>query len=402
MDGFFSKASVVRIKRHFNGNKTNAKPSVMRFKSAFSNHDDMLQMHLRRLGLSELSEYLAWFQFDRFKLSVICHGGFSTVYKGIYTWPENDNTHEAREAVFALKEFDRSMVVLNVHLFNQSRGLCPTIKIYGITHDEKTNKYMMVTQCGDYSLDTWQTTTDGLWYKLVTSWRLLSLYLNKIHRMGVLHQDLHPGNIVYVKGVPQFIDTGLSTLRTQHSKTKRGVFGRLAYLPPEIFKGQPYTTSSEVYCLGTLFWQMVTGVPPRGTASDRRRDGLREDSIPGMPKPLMDLIRDCWYEVPARRPTMSQILKRCRALMAMDVVLSPIPESTKVFVAQRRAEHAMSLEQQEDGGFVFVESESSEYNSRFFSSYDLRAVNRVAPMKSAPKIPRPIPTHSGKKPEIQT
>lgn len=258
----------------------------------------------------------------------------------------------------------------------------------------------MVTQCGDYSLDTWQATTDGLWCKLVASWRRLALYLNKIHRMGVLHQDLHPGNIVYVKGVPLFIDTGLSTLRNHHSKTKRGAFGRLAYLPPEIFKGQPYTTSSEVYCLGTLFWQMVTGVPPRGTASDLRRDGLREEPIPGMPKALMNLIRDCWYEVPARRPTMSQVLKRCDALRAMEVISTPIPELTKAFVAQRRAEHALSLELQED--FEFVESESSSYSSRFFSPYELRAVNRVAPVNPpTPKIPRRITTRS-KKPEIQT
>lgn len=111
MDGFYSKASMVRIKRHFNSSKRIAKPTVMRFKNAFSSHDNMLQMHLRRLGLSELSEYLAWFEFDRFKLSVIRQGGFSTVYKGIYTWPESDdNIHDTRETVFALKEFDRSMV----------------------------------------------------------------------------------------------------------------------------------------------------------------------------------------------------------------------------------------------------------------------------------------------------
>lgn len=231
----------------------------------------------------------------------------------------------------------------------------------------------MVTRCGEKTLDTKQYSMKGTWGNIAMACLKLATRLHLIHRDQVLHQDLHPGNVVFMPGKsdPVFIDVGLSTVKGA-PKEQKGMYGRPRYFPPEVFKNQDYNAFSEVYCLGTLMWQIVTGVPPRNYYPPwGRKDGLREDPVPDMPKPLADLIRDCWYEDPQRRPKMSVVARR--AQQAYNQMCSmPISKETQEFVAKRRNDYLRDKISEENRG-----SESSTSTSSYYSSDALSEMSKL-------------------------
>ena len=150
---------------------------------------------------------------------------------------------------------------------------------------------------------------DGDWYTVLTYAILLARRLVNLHEMGIEHRDLHPGNVVFHISHGVFlIDVGLSQA-IENTYSNNGVYGRLAYFPPEIFLGKQYTQKSDIYCLGTLIWQLVVGVPPRGIApSDDNDSGrLREELIPGAPEAFNNVICSCWHLDQEQRPSALEI-----------------------------------------------------------------------------------------------
>ncbi|RUP42892.1 kinase-like domain-containing protein [Jimgerdemannia flammicorona] len=133
--------------------------------------------------------------------------------------------------------------------------------------------------------------------------------VRQFHDLGFVHNDLHPGNVLLDHPLSStIVDFGLS--RSLSYKSDDGVYGRLAYLPPEVFRAEPLTKESDVYCIGTLMWQLVSRVTPTGTAGKLREDGMREEFVPGMPPVYEGIIRDCWNIVPEKRPKIDELCQR--------------------------------------------------------------------------------------------
>lgn len=199
----------------------------------------------------------------------------------------------------------------------------------------------MVMRCGDQNLENTSFSMDGTWKEIAQACFMLARRLHLIHKMGILHGDLHPGNVIFLRREgPVYIDVGLCTIRNGLGKPG-GFYGCPEYFPPEVFK-RPYFSLSEVYCLGTLFWQLVTGVPPRQIVDVSRKDGLREEPVPGMPKPLADLIRDCWRKEPSARPSMAKVVARAKKIVE-EIQLLPISQETKDFVEKLREKNEGKL-----------------------------------------------------------
>ena len=89
--------------------------------------------------------------------------------------------------------------------------------------------------------------------------------LAKIHQVGVLHRDLKPGNVMLrADGSVALIDFGLARrMRLQMELTDEGeIFGTPYYMSPEQGHGGDVDHRSDIYSLGVIFYEMLTGQKP--------------------------------------------------------------------------------------------------------------------------------------------
>lgn len=93
------------------------------------------------------------------------------------------------------------------------------------------------------------------------------------HRQGLLHRDLKPDNVIIVppthegdEETAKVVDFGLAKVRdvtAQTGLTQTGaVIGTLYYMSPEQCSGEELDARSDVYSLGAMFYEMLTGGPP--------------------------------------------------------------------------------------------------------------------------------------------
>ena len=96
--------------------------------------------------------------------------------------------------------------------------------------------------------------------------------LDTAHRAGVIHRDLKPGNVLLTgsAGEPRAVvtDFGLSRHLDAEGDEATGassvdrLLGTPAYVAPELLEGEPATRASDIYSLGAVVYELVTGVPP--------------------------------------------------------------------------------------------------------------------------------------------
>ncbi|HJY79209.1 MAG TPA: bifunctional protein-serine/threonine kinase/phosphatase [Burkholderiales bacterium] len=100
--------------------------------------------------------------------------------------------------------------------------------------------------------------------------------LQAFHRMEMLHQDLRPQNIMIDRtGTVKIIDFGsvsVAGVEERASPAERsGILGTLQYTAPEYFVGDPGTERSDLYSLGVIAYQMLSGRLPYGAEAARVR-----------------------------------------------------------------------------------------------------------------------------------
>ncbi len=89
--------------------------------------------------------------------------------------------------------------------------------------------------------------------------------LSYAHRHGVVHRDVKPGNVLITEeGTIKVTDFGIArAVNTEESLTQTGaVMGTATYFSPEQAEGMGVDSRSDIYSLGVVIFEMVTGRPP--------------------------------------------------------------------------------------------------------------------------------------------
>lgn len=88
--------------------------------------------------------------------------------------------------------------------------------------------------------------------------------LAEAHRAGIIHRDIKPSNIVIdSRARPKLVDFGLACIRDVEGVTRQGGFvGTVGYLAPEVVKGVQADARSDIFSVGILLYELVTGQSP--------------------------------------------------------------------------------------------------------------------------------------------
>lgn len=87
--------------------------------------------------------------------------------------------------------------------------------------------------------------------------------LSAIHELGIIHRDLKPGNvIVSPQGQVKITDFGVARTSLSDVTAHNEVVGSVAYMSPEVWTGKDIGPSADIYSLGVLAYEAVTGALP--------------------------------------------------------------------------------------------------------------------------------------------
>jgi formylglycine-generating enzyme required for sulfatase activity/tetratricopeptide (TPR) repeat protein len=149
----------------------------------------------------------------------------------------------------------------------------------------------------------------------------LARAVQAVHQAGIVHRDLKPGNILLTRdGVPKITDFGLARdLEADSQRTASGVIiGTPSYMAPEQAAGKSRRVgpAADIYALGAILYEMLTGRPPFKAASsmDTIMQVLGEEPVPPrrlvprLPLDLDTICLKCLDKDPARRYATAQEL----------------------------------------------------------------------------------------------
>ncbi len=150
-----------------------------------------------------------------------------------------------------------------------------------------------------------------------------ALALAAAHEAGVVHRDVKPANILVTpEGQVKLTDFGIARATDGSGHTRTGeVMGTPQYLAPEQALGRPVTGATDLYALGVVGFEMLTGTRPfDGDSAVATALSHINDAPPPLPDhvtdPLRAAIEACLAKEPAQRPASAASLA---ALLGMPV-----------------------------------------------------------------------------------
>jgi serine/threonine protein kinase len=143
--------------------------------------------------------------------------------------------------------------------------------------------------------------------------------LRDIHRVGLVHRDLKPGNVLMTEDVPRVIDFGISRASGNQNLTTTGrMIGTPPFMSPEqLASPRKVTPASDVFSLGSLLVFAAVGTGPFDADSPYITGYQVVHGTPdlgGVPEALLGIVERCLDKDPAARPELTDIHRMLQTL----------------------------------------------------------------------------------------
>jgi eukaryotic-like serine/threonine-protein kinase len=140
------------------------------------------------------------------------------------------------------------------------------VQVFDSGRDERTGQYFIVMEYIEGSSCAEILRDDG-WVEVDEALSIIGQAcegLHYAHRHGVVHRDVKPGNLLRAReGEVKLADFGIAKATEQSSITQVGsVLGTAAYLAPEQARGEEAGPSADLYALGVVTYQLISGRLP--------------------------------------------------------------------------------------------------------------------------------------------
>jgi eukaryotic-like serine/threonine-protein kinase len=168
--------------------------------------------------------------------------------------------------------------------------------------------------------------------------------LSVAHGAGIIHRDVKPDNVMIRKdGLVKLLDFGLAKIKDQQSAIKGGtkpgtLLGTVGYMSPEQVEGEAADARADIFALGSMIYEMVSGQPP--FRADNPIDTmyaimkLEPPPIPAefeVPERLLEIITKALAKDPAARyqtaPEMAMELRQLNKRVELERVLQQSTEA---------------------------------------------------------------------------
>lgn len=157
------------------------------------------------------------------------------------------------------------------------------------------------------------------------------------HTAGLVHRDVKPQNLMLGRdGVLRLGDFGIAVGHDGTQLTLAGtVLGTAGYLAPEQARGEQVSAAADIYAVGAVLYELLTGDPARNAGSLSElgaADGFRPPNLagrlPGAPAELVAAVTACLSVKPEDRPPSAAALARLLAPVASEAETLCLPAAS--------------------------------------------------------------------------
>jgi len=165
--------------------------------------------------------------------------------------------------------------------------------------------------------------------------------LEYLHQQGVVHQDLKPSNVLIdAERRVRLLDFGIAQRIGQGMlmRNDEAVIGTPDYMAPELWQGSPASPASDMFALGCVMFQLLSGFPPPAdTTSHAPRTRRVERVVNGVPENIAAICARLLATEPGERPSIPEV----RAALGVSPVPAPDAATPTRFVGRARERRAL-------------------------------------------------------------
>jgi serine/threonine protein kinase len=157
-------------------------------------------------------------------------------------------------------------------------------------------------------------------------------YLHEGAPRPIIHRDLKSHNVLMHLALNRLKICDFGTAKAIAATRHHTMIGTCAWMAPEVLKGQEYSVKADIWSLGIVAWEMLTGRQPYEGLENAQilfgvGSGRLQLPVPiDCPEQLGELMKSCWQLQGSARPTASAVHDQLRAIVASRALLDKMAD----------------------------------------------------------------------------